>query len=361
MADDIQLVMPKLGLTMTEGTVTEWRVQPGASFKAGDILVVVETEKIANEVEATAAGTMNAHLVNTGDTVPVGTPIARWLTGPGGTPAAAAPAASAPPAPKVAAPIAAPAPQPPKPQPKSVVAAAAPIPAGGRIIATPLAKRIAKDKGVDLRTLTGSGPNGRIKAVDVENAPLSRTGVSTATVATAPSSFFLMATVRITELSDLKKKISALDGMDQVSLTHFICLAAAQALAQSPAGAGDIAVSSGGAPAVLLQDTANQRLSGVIAGLSEAIEGSAVMAIVDAGAQDVTYLNAALQPGQAAALGVGAPQSVFKPDAQGRPVLVEEIGLVLTCDSSVFDTAAGLKLLGALKSSLESPLRILAN
>lgn len=357
MPDDVQLVMPKLGLTMTEGTVTEWRVQPGASFKAGDILVVVETEKIANEVEATAAGTISALLVNTGDTVPVGTPIARWHAGPGGASAAASP----PPAPKPAAPVAAPAPQPPKPQPKPVVVAAAPVPAGGRIIATPLAKRIAKDKGVDLRTLTGSGPNGRIKAVDVENAPLSRTGVSTATVAAAPSSFFLMATARITELSELKKKISALDSMDQVSLTHFICLAAAQALAQSPVGAGDISVSSGGAPAVLLQDAANQRLSGVIAGLSEAIVGSAVMTIVDAGTQDVTYLTAALQPGQATALGVGAPQSVFKPDAQGRPVLVEEIGLVLTCNSSVFDIAAGLKLLGALKSLLESPLRILAN
>jgi pyruvate dehydrogenase E2 component (dihydrolipoamide acetyltransferase) len=335
---------------MTEGTVTEWRVQPGAAFKAGDIIVVVETEKIANEVEAVADGVMGAHLVNTGDTVPVGTPIARWQGGAGGAPVVAPPPAA------TSAPKAEAAPAP-KPHPKPV--AATPVQTGGRVIATPLAKRIAKEKGVDLRTLAGSGPNGRIKAIDVENAP--RAGVTslaaTATVTVAaPASFFLMAT----DLAALKKQIAVVGGMDQVSIAHFAVLAAAPHLAHGPAGSSDIAVSIGGAPAALLRDAANLRLSAIVAGLAEGAEGPAAMTIVDAGAEDVSYLGAALQPGQAATLGIGAVQSVFKPDAQGKPVLVDEVGLILTCDSAVFDTAAGLKLLGAIKTTLENPLRILA-
>lgn len=357
MADDAQLVMPKLGLTMTEGTVTEWRVQPGAAFKAGDILVVVETEKIANEVEAVADGVMSTHLVNTGDTVPVGTPIARWQGGVGGA-ATATPAPAAPP--KVAPPAAAALPaakSPPKP-----VATPMPVPAGGRIIATPLAKRIAKEKGVDLRALTGSGPNGRIKAIDVENAP--RGGIAatavTPTATTAPASFFLMATARVTDLAALKKQIAVLGGMDQVSIAHFAVLAAAPALAQSPAASSNIAVSVGGVTPALLRDASDLRLSAIISGLAEGAEGPAAMTIMDVGTEEISYLSVPLPRGQAATLGIGAVQAVFKPDAQGKPVLVEEVGLVLTCDSAIFDVAAGMNLLGAIKTTLENPLRILA-
>ena len=72
-------VMPKLGLTMTEGTVARWGVTPGSRFEAGDIIVVVETDKIAYDVEAPAPGILHAVLVSEGDAVPVGTPIGRWV------------------------------------------------------------------------------------------------------------------------------------------------------------------------------------------------------------------------------------------------------------------------------------------
>ena len=78
MGNDSTLVMPKLGLTMTEGTITEWRVKPGESFTAGQIIAVVETEKIANEVEAPGQGVMSEHLASKGDTIAVGEPIAQW-------------------------------------------------------------------------------------------------------------------------------------------------------------------------------------------------------------------------------------------------------------------------------------------
>src|ERR1035437_8999625 len=72
------LVMPKLGLTMTEGTVAQWAIAPGASCGADDIVAVIETDKIAYEVKAPSAGTLAKVLVPSGTTVTVGTPIAQW-------------------------------------------------------------------------------------------------------------------------------------------------------------------------------------------------------------------------------------------------------------------------------------------
>src|ERR1700757_2661698 len=74
-------VMPKLGLTMTEGTIARWDVAPGKSFARGDIIVVVETDKIAYDVEAPAPGILQEVLVAAGNAVPVGTPIGRWDVG----------------------------------------------------------------------------------------------------------------------------------------------------------------------------------------------------------------------------------------------------------------------------------------
>src|SRR6516165_9245240 len=74
-------VMPKLGLTMTEGTIARWDVAPGKSFAQGDIILVVETDKIAYDVEAPAPGVLQEVLVAAGSAVPVGAPIGRWDVG----------------------------------------------------------------------------------------------------------------------------------------------------------------------------------------------------------------------------------------------------------------------------------------
>src|ERR1700756_524026 len=74
-------VMPKLGLTMTEGTIARWDVAPGKSFAQGDIILVVETDKIAYDVEAPGPGVLQEVLVTAGNAVPVGTPIGRWDVG----------------------------------------------------------------------------------------------------------------------------------------------------------------------------------------------------------------------------------------------------------------------------------------
>ncbi len=99
------LLMPKLGLTMTEGTVLEWPIAVGGSFARGTVCVVVETDKVANEVEAPAAGRLLKILVQAGETVPVGSVLAEWEAEEkqGGAAdaasAAAAPAVAAAPAP----------------------------------------------------------------------------------------------------------------------------------------------------------------------------------------------------------------------------------------------------------------------
>lgn len=76
----VDVTMPKMGATMTEGTVAAWRVQPGQAVQVGDVLCEVETDKASVDVESEHAGTIDALLVNEGDTVAIGVPIARLAT-----------------------------------------------------------------------------------------------------------------------------------------------------------------------------------------------------------------------------------------------------------------------------------------
>ncbi|MBM3928932.1 MAG: pyruvate dehydrogenase complex dihydrolipoamide acetyltransferase [Sphingomonadales bacterium] len=167
----IDLKMPALSPTMEEGTLAKWLVKEGDVVKAGDLLAEIETDKATMEFEAVDEGTIAKILVAEGtDGVKVGTVIATIAAeGEDASAAAAAPKADAPEAeakPAEAPKAAAPAPSP-TPSPTPAPAAAA---SGERVKASPLARRIAADKGVDLSGVTGSGPNGRIVKADVEGA-----------------------------------------------------------------------------------------------------------------------------------------------------------------------------------------------
>jgi pyruvate dehydrogenase E2 component (dihydrolipoamide acetyltransferase) len=160
----IELKMPALSPTMEEGTLAKWLVKAGDSVKSGDLLAEIETDKATMEFEAIDEGVIEAILVPEGtDNVKVGTVIAT-IAGEGDVakPVAAAPAEAPAPEPKVAAVAAKALPVAP--------AATAPAPAGDRIAVSPLAKRLAGEKGVDIAALKGSGPNGRIVKADVEAA-----------------------------------------------------------------------------------------------------------------------------------------------------------------------------------------------
>ncbi|KUR70692.1 branched-chain alpha-keto acid dehydrogenase subunit E2 [Novosphingobium fuchskuhlense] len=168
----IQIKMPALSPTMEEGTLAKWLVKVGDKVSSGDIMAEIETDKATMEFEAVDEGTVVAIEVAEGtEGVKVGTVIATIAGEDDGDAAPAAAAVSAPaPAPvapmpaPVAAPAAAPVAAAPAPAPAPVAAA------GDRIVASPLAKRIASEKGIDLGTVTGSGPHGRIIKADLDVA-----------------------------------------------------------------------------------------------------------------------------------------------------------------------------------------------
>ena len=176
-----QILMPALSPTMTEGKLAKWLKKEGDKVAPGDVLAEIETDKATMEVEAVDEGVIGRLLVAEGtEGVAINTPIALLIGEGESAEAAAGPtAASAPrptPAPKAAAappPAAAAAPS---PAVKPAPAAAAPAPSpsrgngAGRIFASPLARRMAQQAGLDLTALRGSGPHGRIVKADVEAA-----------------------------------------------------------------------------------------------------------------------------------------------------------------------------------------------
>jgi pyruvate dehydrogenase E2 component (dihydrolipoamide acetyltransferase) len=153
--------MPSLGADMEAGTLVQWLVKPGDRVKHGDIVAVVETQKGAIEIESFQSGQIEKFLVDVGTKVPVGTPLAEIRTEGEAEPAAAAtPPPAAPP--KAVGPAAAPPQAPVRPPAPPPVAPAA----GMR--ASPAARRLADQRGIDLSTVTGSGPAGAITYADVE-------------------------------------------------------------------------------------------------------------------------------------------------------------------------------------------------
>ena len=173
----IELKMPALSPTMEEGTLAKWLVKEGDKVESGDILAEIETDKATMEFEAVDEGTVAKILVPEGtDGVKVGAPIA-LIAEEGESVDAAAPAATAAPKEETPAPPAKTAEPAPPPQAAVETPAAPPQPAaaparaaGDRIKASPLARRLAQAQGIDLSSLTGSGPGGRIVRADLGQA-----------------------------------------------------------------------------------------------------------------------------------------------------------------------------------------------
>lgn len=151
----IEFLMPALGADMDEGTLDEWRIKPGDTVNRGQIVAVVETTKAAVEIECWHDGVVNELLVPVGQTVAVGTPLATLLE-PGekageGRPAAAQVADT-------------------RQTEAPVVPVTPAVPVGHRLWVSPVARRTAASLGVDLKTVTGTGPQGAITLHDVEHA-----------------------------------------------------------------------------------------------------------------------------------------------------------------------------------------------
>src|SRR5918993_1605270 len=179
----INILMPALSPTMTEGKLAKWHVKEGDTVKSGQVVCEIETDKATMEVEAVDEGKVGRLVVAEGtEGVKVNAVIAVLLEeGETEVPKdAAAPAAAS-----AAAQPAAAAPAPAAPKPATAAQQPAAASGGARIFASPLAKRIAADKGLDLSRVKGSGPNGRIVKADVESA---KPGAPAAAPAAAPAS-----------------------------------------------------------------------------------------------------------------------------------------------------------------------------
>jgi pyruvate dehydrogenase E2 component (dihydrolipoamide acetyltransferase) len=380
------LVMPKLGLTMTEGLVAEWKVAPRQPVRQGETLFVVETEKIANEIDAPADGVIDEILVKAGDVVPVGTVLARWTSA--GVP---------------------------QPAPRQAQAtrgnghATSPAPAakghdaGPRVVATPLARRLARKLALDLHDVTGTGPRGRVKAGDVLAATEKQKPATVERV--AASHFESIVAKRLTEakrdvphfyiaseadigaLLDLRAALNEEEGRERITVTHMLLVALARALAATPEarrvwrdGAFELfaTVDIGlavdtprGLVVPILRDLAEAPLDIVARRAASLLERArrdalslddmtgGAMAISNVGMHGVTYLTPIINPGHAAILGVGSVREVFRPGADGAPELRRELGLVLACDHRVLDGVRAAAFLNRIVAQLEKPLGLL--
>ncbi len=182
------ILMPALSPTMTEGTLARWLKKEGDTIRAGDVIAEIETDKATMEVEATDEGVLGRILVADGTAnVKVNDTIAILNDESGAAPAAAEKPAPKQEAGEVAAPVQTAATPATAPSPPVMVQTNSPDP-GSRIFASPLARRMAQQAGIDLASLKGSGPNGRILRADVEQARPGAAQTPATSASAAPAS-----------------------------------------------------------------------------------------------------------------------------------------------------------------------------
>jgi pyruvate dehydrogenase E2 component (dihydrolipoamide acetyltransferase) len=355
-------VMPKLGLTMTEGTIARWDVAPGKSFAQGDIILVVETDKIAYDVEAPAAGVLQEVLVAAGSAVPVGTPIGRWdvgdikvsLDAPDAAAAAKEGPSVAPRAPEIPSWV---------PSPQRRVDA-------GRTLATPYARRLARQAGVDLHGLDGSGPRGRIKAADVERAITAKTAAPVQSGAQAAAQTARTATFSVGVDIDITALLTFADEINRdipdlrPEIAHFVALAAAKvpSVFSAPLVIGFASNNESGEGTVSLLAASDCRtLRGVMAHSKNAEVAAARGTLwIEPALEGITFVSANPPNGWPALISIGAPREGWKPDANGRAMRAMHLTIVLTAQSSAFDLQQGQRFLRGLRRLLEAPLLLLA-
>ena len=407
-----QILMPALSPTMTEGTLARWIKSEGDSVEPGDIIAEVETDKATMEIEAVDEGVLGRILVAEGaEGVAINTPIA-VLVGEGEDAAAAAPPPAgngAPPPP----PSAAAAPAPPSPPP--------PAAPEGRIFASPLARRMAAQAGIDLAALSGSGPRGRIVKRDIEAAldaraaapPQPEPAAPPAAPAPAPPAgaveipnsgmrktiarrlaeskrtiphFYLTVDCEIDALLKTRADLNARSDAYRLSVNDFAVRAAALALRKVPeANAAwtdaatlrrttvDVAVAvavEGGLVTPVVRGADNKGLAEISAEMAdfaararagkllpEEYQGGG-FSISNLGMYGVREFAAVINPPQAGILAVGAGEQ--------RPVVRDgalAVATVMTCtlsgDHRVIDGAIGARFLAAFKGLVEDPLTML--
>jgi pyruvate dehydrogenase E2 component (dihydrolipoamide acetyltransferase) len=238
-----EIVMPRLSDSMEEGTILQWLKKPGDEVAVGDELVEIETDKANMAYESDVAGTLSEILVQEGETVAIGTPIAQigdasevsGQDGGGTDRTAAGPVTAGDPPPPPVAKASSGAGPPTAPPAEAAINAPSGSNGGGRPKASPVARRIAKERGLDLSQLQGSGPGGRIVKADVEKAEgasstdqIGETGFEPATArppaeapAAAPGPETAKGTVSYEDPSKLQSTVARRMSESKATAPHF--------------------------------------------------------------------------------------------------------------------------------------------
>ena len=209
---DYLIQLPQLGLTMTEGMMIEWMVTPGTAVRTGDVLYVVETDKIANEILADRDGVLESIIVQVDETVPVGTTLGTWAGAPktnikkhSGTTTVESRRKT------------------PKEPPADATRVDELPTIGERIIASPHARKLAREYCIDLSRLSGSGPRGRIVARDIHRA------ATTSKITSAPVTENSTENLGSgTPLSGVQKIVAAQMSRSHTEIPHFHLTASAE-------------------------------------------------------------------------------------------------------------------------------------
>ena len=418
--------MEALSPTMEEGRLVKWTKHEGDAVKSGDTLAEVETDKAVMELVARADGQLLKVVVPEGSTVPVGNVVA-WIGKPGEKvdgDGASAPAPTAGAAPAAVAPKPAPAPAraapAPSPAPAPAPVAAAPADAT-RVKASPLARRMAKDAGVDIKLVQGSGPGGRVIKRDVEAAP---TAVAAAPAAPTPRPtdhaprtgapyedvpltqirktiakrlaasigpiphFFLTTEIDMERAAEareaLNKQLGEAGG--KISFNDIIIKAVALALVQHRAcnawfqedhirywnevHIGMAVAIEDGLITPVIRDTDRKSLR-EIGAESRELAGrarnrrlkpeeytGATFSVSNLGMFDIDQFTAVINPPEAGIIAIGTVAAKAVPDGD-RVVVRRRMRLTMSCDHRVIDGATGAAFLKTLKQMLENPLAML--
>jgi len=365
----MDVLMPQLGETVAEGTISKWFVKAGDAVKPGDNLFEIETDKVSMEVPAIAAGTLAAIHVQAGEVAPVGAVVA-VIQGSGETVSTAKPAQAVPQAPLTPAKAGSQAkeldsrlrgneraegPRPttqmePFREVRSPERNYGPARLPGGTVVTPLARRLAGEAGIDLTKVKGSGPHGRIVAADVKQAR-----------STAPALAAASAQIVLTADIAIAQALSLCADTDTLSLPDVIVKAWAMALRRAmPDAPADIALAAGKTPA-LIPDAASRSLTAIAAARGEASRDAqrAKTAIFIAEIAGVASVALAVRPPQTTMLSIGSRRRAAVEAPDGSVAFAETVTAALACDPGAVDAELGAELLATFKGFVERPVTML--
>lgn len=412
-----EVIMPKMGDGMEEGTLLEWLKKDGEKVKSGEVIGNIQTDKATLELESPGTGTLTGFLIEPGATVPVGRPIAAilkegeslpsgWGSGSGDTKEkASAPEETA------AVPAQMVGDKPVGSAPAEPVAA--PAPTNERIKASPLAKKIAASAGVDLGSLKGSGPGGRIVEKDVRAAAAqgSKSPSAPAPVASQGDTqvklnrlrqitakrtteskqqvphFYVTVEVDVEKIEQLREMFKA-EESGKVSINDFVIKATAEALRQMPVVnstyAGDHLIQHGDVHigmAIALEDGltvavihhADQLSLRQIGARSRDLATKAhdnkltpdelsnsTFSISNMGMLDVDNFGAIINTPNAGIIAVGTARRRVVPVSDDEVEIRRIMNLTGSFDHRVVDGAVGARFMNVVRGLLESPTKLLS-